>query len=48
MSVCYGSATAIGRHADHERLLQAKNASPIEYPKPDGVVTFDVPTSLYR
>lgn len=29
-------------------LQEAQLFSPIEYPKPDGVVSFDVPTSLYR
>lgn len=30
-------------------LLQlARKCKPIEYPKPDGVLSFDVPTSLYR
>lgn len=27
---------------------EARLCSPIEYPKPDGIVSFDVPTSLYR
>jgi hypothetical protein len=26
----------------------AKLCSPIQYPKPDGVLSFDVPTSLHR
>ncbi|XP_060208679.1 electron transfer flavoprotein-ubiquinone oxidoreductase, mitochondrial isoform X1 [Lycium barbarum] len=33
---------------DHEATREAKLSSPIEYPKPDGAVSFDVPTSLYR
>ncbi|XP_070005618.1 electron transfer flavoprotein-ubiquinone oxidoreductase, mitochondrial isoform X2 [Nicotiana sylvestris] len=33
---------------DHEATSEAQVFSPIEYPKPDGAVTFDVPTSLYR
>ncbi|KAK6930540.1 hypothetical protein RJ641_004634 [Dillenia turbinata] len=33
---------------DHEATEVARLHSPIPYPKPDGVVTFDVPTSLYR
>ncbi|XP_025884349.2 electron transfer flavoprotein-ubiquinone oxidoreductase, mitochondrial isoform X1 [Solanum lycopersicum] len=33
---------------DHEATREAQLFSPIEYPKPDGVVSFDVPTSLYR
>ncbi|GAB4859206.1 hypothetical protein Ancab_010666 [Ancistrocladus abbreviatus] len=33
---------------DHEATNAAKHHAPIEYPKPDGVISFDVPTSLYR
>ncbi|KAI5649197.1 hypothetical protein M9H77_35202 [Catharanthus roseus] len=33
---------------DHEATKEARLCSPIEYPKPDGIVSFDVPTSLYR
>ncbi|KAI3697173.1 hypothetical protein L6452_29988 [Arctium lappa] len=33
---------------DHEATHEASKCSPIEYPKPDGIVSFDVPTSLYR
>ncbi|KAG5570873.1 hypothetical protein H5410_060639 [Solanum commersonii] len=33
---------------DHEATREAQLFSQIEYPKPDGVVSFDVPTSLYR
>ncbi|KAL8204539.1 hypothetical protein R6Q57_010162 [Mikania cordata] len=33
---------------DHEATHEASQYSPIEYPKPDGIVSFDVPTSLYR
>jgi electron-transferring-flavoprotein dehydrogenase len=36
------------RRPDHDSLRLAKDAQPIEYPKPDGVTTFDLPTSLYR
>jgi hypothetical protein len=36
------------RHPDHEALRPAKEAAPIEYPKPDGQLTFDIPTSLFR
>lgn len=32
--------------ADHARLKPAKEAQPIEYPKPDGVVTFDLLSSV--
>ncbi|ESQ38959.1 hypothetical protein EUTSA_v10001353mg [Eutrema salsugineum] len=34
--------------ADHEATDLARKCTPIEYPKPDGVLSFDVPTSLYR
>ncbi|KAM7465277.1 hypothetical protein LguiB_012839 [Lonicera macranthoides] len=33
---------------DHEATNEARLCSPIVYPKPDGVLSFDVPTSLYR
>ncbi|XP_062173505.1 electron transfer flavoprotein-ubiquinone oxidoreductase, mitochondrial [Alnus glutinosa] len=33
---------------DHEATKVAKLCSPIQYPKPDGVLSFDVPTSLHR
>ncbi|KAF9320767.1 hypothetical protein BG003_004981 [Podila horticola] len=36
------------RIPDHERLKVAKNAQPIEYPKPDGVISFDLLTSVSR
>jgi electron-transferring-flavoprotein dehydrogenase len=32
---------------DHESLVRAKDARPIEYPKPDGVLTFDRLSSVY-
>ena len=36
------------RHrADHESLRKAADAPPIAYPKPDGVVSFDKPSSVY-
>jgi hypothetical protein len=41
-------AAAPCRHADHESLKLAKDCSPKQYPKPDGVTTFDIATSLYR
>src|SRR5204863_7543805 len=34
-------------HADHETLLPAKDARPIDYPKPDGVLTFDRLSSVF-
>uniref|UniRef100_A0A803M5X5 Electron transfer flavoprotein-ubiquinone oxidoreductase n=1 Tax=Chenopodium quinoa TaxID=63459 RepID=A0A803M5X5_CHEQI len=33
---------------DHEATNVANLHSPIDYPKPDGVISFDMPTSLYR
>ncbi|KAL0456269.1 UNVERIFIED_CONTAM: Electron transfer flavoprotein-ubiquinone oxidoreductase, mitochondrial [Sesamum latifolium] len=33
---------------DHEATAEAELFRPIDYPKPDGVISFDVPTSLYR
>ncbi|OMO68036.1 Electron transfer flavoprotein-ubiquinone oxidoreductase [Corchorus capsularis] len=33
---------------DHEATDVARLHSPIQYPKPDGILSFDVPTSLHR
>jgi electron-transferring-flavoprotein dehydrogenase len=33
-------------HADHETLVEKSAAAPIQYPKPDGVLTFDRLTSV--
>ena len=35
------------RHSDHEGLETADKAKPIDYPKPDGVITFDRLSSVY-
>ena len=35
------------RHADHEMLKTKSEAQPIEYPKPDGVVSFDRLSSVF-
>ncbi len=35
------------KHSDHQTLLKASEASKIEYPKYDGVLTFDKPSSVY-
>jgi len=35
------------RHADHECLLPAAECKPIEYPKPDGKLTFDRLSSIF-
>jgi len=34
-------------HTDHESLLDKRSARPIEYPKPDGVLTFDRLSSVF-
>lgn len=34
-------------HADHAQLIEADKATPIEYPKPDGILTFDRLSSVY-
>jgi electron-transferring-flavoprotein dehydrogenase len=35
------------QHADHETLLNKKVCAPIDYPKPDGVITFDRLSSVF-
>ena len=35
------------RHADHETLQRKSEATPIAYPKPDGVLTFDRLSSVF-
>ncbi|NQU62061.1 MAG: electron transfer flavoprotein-ubiquinone oxidoreductase [Rhodospirillales bacterium] len=35
-----------GHHADHDALLKADHCRPIDYPKPDGEVTFDKLSSV--
>ena len=40
--------TVSRRHADNEALRPAAEYQPIDYPKPDGEVTFDLTSSLYR
>lgn len=34
-------------HADHTQLKPAKDCTPIEYPKPDGTLTFDILSSVF-
>lgn len=34
-------------HADHEKLKTVKTAAALEYPKPDGVISFDKLSSVY-
>ena len=35
------------KHADHETLLPASKSKKIDYPKPDGIITFDKTSSVY-
>ena len=35
------------KHADHQTLIKAENAKKIEYPKYDGIYTFDKTSSVY-
>ena len=37
----------LGHHADHAALKKAAQCRPIDYPKPDGVVTFDRLSSVF-
>jgi electron-transferring-flavoprotein dehydrogenase len=37
----------LGHHKDHEETLPASNFKPIEYPRPDGKLTFDRLSSVY-
>jgi electron-transferring-flavoprotein dehydrogenase len=39
--------TRHGRHADHTRLLPADQCEKIQYPKPDGQITFDRLSSVF-
>ena len=41
-------SASLHRYADHERLKPAAECAPREYPKPDGQITFDINTSLFR
>lgn len=35
-------------HSDHAAIKPVKHFTPINYPKPDGVITFDLMTSVSR
>lgn len=39
--------TLRNQHADHDSLQKASAANPIDYPKPDGVVSFDILSSVF-
>ncbi|HVT62919.1 MAG TPA: 4Fe-4S dicluster domain-containing protein, partial [Legionellaceae bacterium] len=41
------SPWTLHHHADHTRLKQANLATPITYPPPDGVYTYDLLSSVY-
>ena len=41
------SPWTLHHHADHDSLTPAANATPIEYPKPDGALTFDRLSSVF-
>lgn len=46
--ITYGkSPWTLKNHADHSTLKFAQKAKKIEYPKPDGVITFDKLSSVY-
>lgn len=39
--------TLHNRHADHDSLQKASEAKPIDYPRPDGVISFDRLSSVF-
>ena len=43
---CGLSPWTLKNHADHSQLKKAAACSPIDYPKPDGEITFDILTSV--
>ena len=42
-----GLPFTIGHHADHESLVRKDQAKKIDYPKPDGVISFDRLSSVF-
>ncbi len=42
------SPWTLENHADYKRLKKANQCTPISYPKPDGKITFDRLSSVYR
>ncbi len=40
------SPWTLKNHADHSQMKKANQCDPIEYPKPDGIITFDKLTSV--
>jgi electron-transferring-flavoprotein dehydrogenase len=43
----HGKFRSLKNHADHKQLKPKKDITPIIYPKPDGVLTFDRLSSVY-
>ncbi len=41
------SLWTLPNHADHLTLKPASKSKPIEYPKPDGIITYDILSSVY-
>lgn len=41
------SPWTLKNHADHKQMKKAEECTPIDYPKPDGVITFDRLSSVY-
>ena len=42
-----GLPITLKHHPDHEQLLRKEHAHPIDYPKPDGVISFDKLSSVF-
>lgn len=41
------SSKTLKNHSDHKQIKELKNVKPIEYPKPDGEISFDRLSSVY-